>query len=441
MLKTPDQIDAPSIIGGAQRYARAGGEVSLSRPSAGGDVPRLDAHDAARLDELFADLTDKARRVFGFPMNTAFDYSDLERFLAFPMNNVGDPFGDSNYAVNCHEFEREVIDFFAQLYRIQKNNYWGYVTHGGTEGNMYGLYLAREVCPNGVVYFSEDTHYSVMKIVHVLDMKHIIVKSQDNGEMSYDDLEDMLRLNRDKPVIILANIGTTMKGAVDSLEKIRTALHNNAIHHSYIHCDAALFGMMLPFIKDASAFDFPAGADSIAVSGHKFIGMPMPSGVVIAKKFNVERVKAAIEYIGASDTTIAGSRNALTTLMLWRSIRALGRRGFEQRVKAVLALTYYALERLNDIGWPAWANPFSNTIVLERPPREVTRKWQLAVKDDIAHVIVMPHVSKARIEEFIEDLRQVMRLAASAPDPRRGPAALRKTGIGARHGLTAPARS
>lgn len=441
MSKTPAQNDAPAANGADQHDKQLPREASLSRPKAGKDGPRLDAHDSERLDELFADLADKARRVFGYPINTAYDYSDLERFLAFPMNNVGDPFGDSHYAVNCHEFEREVIDFFAQLYRIQKNNYWGYVTHGGTEGNMYGLYLAREVCPNGVVYFSEDTHYSVMKIVHVLDMKHIIVKSQQNGEMSYDDLEAALRLNRDKPVIVLANIGTTMKGAVDSLEKIQAALHNTAIHHSYIHCDAALSGMMLPFINDAPSFDFSAGADSIAVSGHKFIGMPMPSGVVIAKKINVERVKAAIEYIGASDTTIAGSRNALTSLMLWRSIRALGRKGFEQRVRGVLALTDYTLGRLNDIGWRAWANPCSNTIVLERPPREVARKWQLAVQDDVAHVIVMPHVSKAQIEAFIEDLRQLEHPATPAPDPRRGPAAPRKTGIGARRGLTPGARS
>lgn len=375
------------------------------------------ALDEARLDKLHAELTERAHNLIGYPTNIAFDYRGLERFLTFPMNNVGDPYGDSLYAINCHEFEREVIDFFAQLYRIQKPNYWGYVTHGGTEGNMYGLYLAREVCPNGVVYFSEDTHYSAMKIVHVLNMKHIVVRSQANGEMSYEDLADMLRLNRDKPVIVLANIGTTMKGAVDDLGRIRAALHENAIHHSYIHCDAALSGMMLPFIKDAPAFDFAAGADSIAVSGHKFIGMPMPSGAVIAKRHNVERVKAAIEYIGASDTTIAGSRNALSTLMLWRAIHMFGRKGFEARVKACLALTDYALTRLAEIGWRAWANPCANTVVLDRPPREIVRKWQLAVKDDIAHIIVMPHVDQAQIDAFIADLRRV----APANDPRRGP--------------------
>lgn len=391
-------------------------------PQARREATGLDAPDQARLDRLYDALKARAGNLIGYPTNIAYDYHGLEKFLAFPMNNVGDPFGDSLYAINTHEFEREVIEFFASLFHIQRPNYWGYVTHGGTEGNMYGLYLAREVCPNGVVYFSEDTHYSAMKIVHVLNMKHIVVRSQDNGEMDYDDFADMLRLNRDKPVIVLANIGTTMKGAVDDLAKIREALHDNAIHHSYIHCDAALFGMMLPFMKDAPAFDFAAGADSIAVSGHKFIGMPMPSGAVIAKRHNVERVKAAIEYIGASDTTIAGSRNALSTLMLWRAIHAFGRKGFESRVKSCMRMTEYVLDRLAEIGWPAWANRCSNTVVLERPPREIVRKWQLAVKDDFAHVIVMPHVGKAQIDAFIEDLRGL----APARDPRRGPPSRRR---------------
>ena len=52
---------------------------------------------------------------------------------------------------------------------------------GGTEGNMYGLYLGRELFPDGIVYFSEDTHYSVLKITRVLKARNIMIKSQPNG--------------------------------------------------------------------------------------------------------------------------------------------------------------------------------------------------------------------------------------------------------------------
>jgi len=99
--------------------------------------PTLSEGDRERLDELYARLREKADTFLGYPANMAYDYSGLERFLEFPLNNVGDPFGDGHYGVNTHEFERDVIDFFAQLFHIPKNQYWGYVTHGGTEGNMY----------------------------------------------------------------------------------------------------------------------------------------------------------------------------------------------------------------------------------------------------------------------------------------------------------------
>jgi histidine decarboxylase len=360
--------------------------------------------DKKRLDELYSKLNERAENFLGYPSNRAYDYKEIERFLSLPINNVGDPFDDNLYGVNTHEFEREVLDFFAKLYHMPKKNYWGYVTHGGTEGNMYGLYLAREMCPGGIVYFSEDTHYSVPKIVRVLGMTHIVVRSQANGEMSYDDLREILRMNRDKPVIILANIGTTMKGAADNIEKIEEALRNNAIRRSYIHCDAALGGMILPFVKNAPVFDFRTKIDSIAVSGHKFIGMPFPSGVVIAKKHNVERVKTAIEYIGAADTTISGSRNGITPLMLWLAIRRLGQNGFKEQVIQVLRLTAYTVEQLTKKGWDAWANNYYNTVVIKRPSKKVIKKWQLAVQGDIAHIVIMPHTKKEQIDGLVADL-------------------------------------
>ena len=99
----------------------------------------------------------------------------------YSLNNVGDPFHDSNFRSNTHEVEREVITRFADLMHLARDQAWGYVTSGGTEGNMYGLYMGRELFPDGVVYFSQDTHYSVRKLLRVLKTRNIMIKSQDNG--------------------------------------------------------------------------------------------------------------------------------------------------------------------------------------------------------------------------------------------------------------------
>lgn len=365
---------------------------------------QLSPEDNAKLDKLYEKFKESYKTSLGYPCNTAYDYTLLERFFEYSINNVGDPFDDGLYRINTKEFERDVLSFFAHLYHISENEYWGYVTHGGTEGNMYGLYLGREVYDKGIVYFSEDTHYSIFKIVHVLGMKHVVIKSQRNGEMDYDDLHSVLATHRDNPVIILANIGTTMKGAIDRIDIINDTLNKNVIRERYIHCDAALGGMILPFVKDAPVFDFRLPIDSISVSGHKFIGMPFPSGVVIAKKQNVERIRTAIEYIGASDTTLSGSRNGITSLMFWVAIKSLGYEGFEKRVEECLGLTKYAVERCNANGWFAQANEFYNTVVIKRPSTEIVTKWQLAVQGDMAHLIIMPNVTKDKIDAFINDL-------------------------------------
>ena len=302
--------------------------------------------------------------------------------------------------------EREVIGLFADMMRLPRDDAWGYVTSGGTEGNMYGLYIGRETFPDGIVYFSQDTHYSVVKIMRVLKARNIMIKSLDNGEIDYDDLHETIRINRDAPVIFMANIGTTMKGAVDDVGKVRDILADLAVSNYYIHADAALSGMILPFVDDPQPFGFDAGFDSVAVSGHKMVGSPMPCGVALTRNEYVSRIARSIEYVGVLDTTLTGSRNAITPLMLWYAFQQKGMDGFRQIVRECLDVAEYAVARFNDSGIPAWRNRNSVTVVFPRPSYEVVRKWQLAPYEDIAHLITMPHVTRETIDQVVDDCLQ-----------------------------------
>ncbi len=368
----------------------------------------------ARLDQLFHRLDDYRSTFVGYPCTADLDYSELFRFLQFPVNNVGDPYKDGTYQLHTHDFEREVIDWFAELCHAPKDSYWGYVTNGGTEGNMYGLYLAREMHPDGIVYYGQDTHYSVSKMLRVLKMRSIMIKSQPNGQMDCEDLRSSLNYQRHQTPIIFANIGTTMREAVDDIPKIQSLLADLAIPSSYIHCDAALSGMTLPFMEDAPHFDFRNKVDSISISGHKFIGAPIPCGIVLANKHHVQRIARSIEYVGTLDTTITGSRNAITPLMLWYSIHKWGREGFAQRVKQCLENAEYAVQKLQEYGVEAWRNPWAITVVFPRPTPEITEKWQIAVQDEIGHMLVMPHIDKTLIDTFVKEF------AASKHDEDHG---------------------
>lgn len=356
-----------------------------------------------KLDGLLEQMRSASARQVGYPGSQRFDYSPLLPFLKYSINNVGDPFHDSNYRVNTHEIERDVIARMAELTRIDPEQAWGYVTSGGTEGNMYGLYLARELFPNAMFYFSEDTHYSVLKNVRVLNARYIMIKRQENGEIDYQDLSDMIRVHRDLPVVIMANIGTTMRGAIDNLDRIRQILQDQAITSAYIHADAALSGMILPYVPEPQPFGFDAGIDSISISGHKLIGAPLPCGVVITRKSYVERVGRAVEYVGVHDTTLSGSRSAFAPLMLWYALNTLGEEGFRDLVQGMMDTAEYAVSRFNACGIPAWRHKNSATVVFPRPPAKVFEKWQIAPEGREAHIITMPHVTREMIDEFVED--------------------------------------
>ncbi len=359
---------------------------------------------AAVLQRLKTQFDEASGEFVGYPCNLQFDYGELLPFLNYSINNIGDPFAPSNYRVTTREQECEVINTYAEWTHAPMDNVWGYVTNGGTEGNMYGLYLAREMYPDGMVYFCEETHYSVTKILHVLGARNIMIRGQANGEMDYDDLRETLRLHRDVPPIIFANIGTTMKGAVDNIPKIKQIMKELAISRYYIHSDAALSGMILPFVDNPQPFDFSAGADSISVSGHKLVGSPMPCGIVLAKKDNVRRIARSIEYIGAMDTTIMGSRNGFTPLLLWYAFTKLGREGLRDIVQTSLERTEYALNAFQKAGIDAWCNENSITVVFPRPSDSVIAKWQIAPYLDIAHMITLPHVTETMIDAVIADV-------------------------------------
>ena len=356
-----------------------------------------------RLNQLLNTIKGVDQRQVGYPTNQNFDYSPLIPFLKYSINNVGDPFHQTNYWANTHEFEREVILHFAQLTGLEPDNAWGYVTSGGTEGNMYGLYLARELHPDGMLYFSEEAHYSILKSARVLNMPHTTVKRRTDGEIDYDDLRDMLTVHQDRPAIILATIGTTMRGAVDDIPTIRQIIDELGIEEHYIHADAAFSGMILPYVDDPQPFGFDAGINSISISGHKLIGAPLPCGVVVTRKHLVETLGRAVELVGVNDTTLSGSRNALTPLMLWYAINRYGAEVWRETVRGMLNTAEYAVQRFNEHGIHAWRHQNSPTVVFDRPSQEVFDRWQIAPEGEVAHIITMPHVDFQTIDQLVDD--------------------------------------
>jgi histidine decarboxylase len=368
-------------------------------------VMNLSIANKERLDSFWSYCLQHQYFNIGYPESADFDYSSLYRFFNFSLNNCGDWRELSNYALNSFEFEEDVMQYFAELFKISFQESWGYVTNGGTEGNMFGCYLARELFPNSTLYYSKETHYSVAKIAKLLRMKSCLVDTLDNGEINTDDLIQKILFNKDKQPIIFANIGTTMSGAVDNIANIQLQLKQINIdrHNYYLHADAALSGMILPFVNNPQPFTFADGIDSISVSGHKMIGSPIPCGVVVAKCKNVDRISVDVDYISARDQTISGSRNAHSVLMMWSAIHSHSPLEWRQRIEHCLNMAQYAVNKFQAAGIRAWRNPNSITVVFPSPSEKVSRHYHLAVSGASAHLITMPHHKTAqKIDELIQ---------------------------------------
>lgn len=351
------------------------------------------------------EMRDHEETFIGFPDNLAYDWTPVASVSAVYLNNCGDPFSTLSWKKHSKFHEQEVVKYFLDLYNISHDDGWGYTTSGGTEGNMEGIFLGRETYPEAILYYSEDTHYSIGKIANILRVSSEVIPSQAHGEIDYQALETALTKNIDKPAIICVNCGTTVKGAYDDLDKVIAILKKLGITERYIHVDAALSGMIVPFLKTAPKYTFPEGIDSIAISMHKFFGCPIISGLVLARKKYVERIKQKIQYVNSHDTTISGSRNGQVPIYIWYLITNYGSKVFARDAKKCVENAKYLHKQLNANNYPAKLNKHSTTVYFKRPSEKLAEKWQLSCHDDIAHIVVMQHVNKAILDKFIVDLQ------------------------------------
>lgn len=333
----------------------------------------------------------------GYPCNFGYDYSDAFKYLKYNLNNVGDPFTGTNYSLNTMETEKDVLKFFANLWSIEREH-WGYITFSGTEGNMEGLLIGRERFPNGILYTSDQSHYSIFKIVKLFRMEVKIVPTKKSGEMDCEKLKEIL--DKSKPAIINANIGTTMKGGVDDVEKIvEILLENNIDYH--LHADGALMGFVLPFLYNDLSFS--RYIHSISISGHKFLGVPFPCGIFMVEKRFKEYIVQKVEYISSLDATIMGSRNGHSPLFIDCCIKKKGYYGFREDIYRCLYRAQWFTNLMKSHGIDAWINNHSITVIFPRPSDKIIKKWALATENDISHVITMPHVTKKLLGEFLDD--------------------------------------
>jgi histidine decarboxylase len=350
----------------------------------------------------------------GFPAATDIDFRDLADLHNTIINNIGDPEKDGREPRNSKAIERAVVGQLIELFGGHPRDCWGYVTQAGsTEGNQFGLWIAREHFPAGVLYFSAAAHYSVPKAARILRMSadSVTVAADGSGEMDYDDLVNAATARADRPAIVVATVGTTMTEAVDDVSRIHAALDKAGVRSRHIHVDGALSGVPLALdggpvarlLSTSNTRSARFDADSVCISGHKFFATPHPNGVALARRDHVWRVSHAVDYVDGVDATWSGSRTGHNAVELWLAL-GIGLDGHRQRVARSRVLAAYLEQRLVAAGWTAWRHPHAFTVVLESPPLTILNRWSLATSSGWSHVICVPGLTQATIDHFLSEL-------------------------------------
>ncbi|MFI1258921.1 histidine decarboxylase [Streptomyces netropsis] len=311
-----------------------------------------DEQRTAVLAKLERYLGGQRGRLLGYQVNLSLDgHAALGRFLGYHINNIGDPFVDSNYSLHSRWLERAVLEHYARLWhaplpedpaRPGAEDGWGYVlSMGSTEGNLYAMWNARDYLdgnalvrdevsgdascrtsylraqhpddnPNAympVAFFSQETHYSHIKAMRVLDIPTFYdlggslypgecpIDVAGTGMQTYNgwplggvpttggdegpgtvDVDALVALvdffaAKGHPVLVNFNIGSVFKGAYDDVqgacERLRPVFERHglvdrtvrfdpddptrvSIRNGYwIHVDGALGGAYAPYLEKA----------------------------------------------------------------------------------------------------------------------------------------------------------------------------------------------
>lgn len=330
-------------------------------------------------------------------------------------NNVGNPFDEEQLLLNTSSIEKEVIQEFGPLYGIPKDKVWGFVTNSGTDGNMHGIYfgakiLQKETGMLPIVYVSDEAHYSAYRICDVQNLEIRLIKHDKLGRMDPDELRKSI--DPSKPALIVFAIGSTFMGATDDQSAIKKVLDEVKPIAVYKHLDAALFGGYFPFtpFKDIVNME-KQGFDSIAISGHKFLGIDEPCGLFLSKKDVIDSQKSfKVAYLNSEMPLISCSRSAVAPLKFYWILKHVGKESFAKQAKDMLENTEYLQQKLDEIGYPAWHMPYSNTVFFKRPEEWIRQKYSLAngfipeYGGNLSHIVVMQHVKRNIIDEFVSDL-------------------------------------
>ncbi|WP_297435628.1 tyrosine decarboxylase MfnA [Thermococcus sp.] len=327
--------------------------------------------------------------------------------------NLGDP----GLHVGSQTVEGEAVEMLSNLLGLDKG--YGNIVSGGTEANILAVRAFRNLA--GVeepeLILPKSAHFSFLKAGEMLGVKLVWAKLRKDYSVDVRDIEDKITGNT---IGIVGIAGTTGLGVVDDIP----ALSDLALDYGLpLHVDAAFGGFVIPFAKalgyELPEFDFRLkGVKSVTIDPHKMGMVPIPAGgIIFREKRFVEAISVPAPYLAGGkvwQATITGTRPGANALAVWAMMKHLGFSGYREVVRRTMKLSRWFADELKKIPdvylirEPVLNIVSFGTRNLEKVEEELKKRgWGISAHRGYIRIVMMPHVRREHLEEFLEDLEDI----------------------------------
>ena len=320
--------------------------------------------------------------------------------------------GDAGLFPGTLRLEKETISKLAEL--LHGEGSAGFIVSGGTEANLLALLAARNTADvsSPEVILPQSAHFSFSKICSLLRIKP--VQASLDSAFRVDPASVRHCINRNT-IAVVGTVGTAELGAVDPIDKLSDIALEYGV---YLHVDAALGGLILPFLENAPAFDFRLkGVKSITVDPHKMGLATVPAGGILFRDSAcLEHIKTETPYLTEDvQYTFVGTKSGASVAATWAVFESLGREGFTKTVNRCLRLTKTLSASLESRGFNLVTKPALNIVAFRSSNSKLLvkalrqRGWFVSYvpRLDCVRIIVMPHLRKRHVAAFLKDLSEI----------------------------------
>lgn len=357
------------------------------------------------------------------------------------------------------EIEVEVINHLCKLYGYDQNAD-GVFTSGGSQSNQTAIILARDWFCNYVLnydvkkhglpenfrklrmYTSEISHFSMEKSAHILGLGYEAVRKvpvNSVKQMDINKLKEMVaedKANGNIPFLIVATVGTTDFGSIDSIKDICKIASENKM---WVHADAAYGSGVIMSDKYAYKVADLKLCDSITVDFHKMFLLPIScSAVLIKEKADFDALTIHADYLNREEDEEDGYTNLVdkslqTTrrfdaLKVWMSFQVRGKDGWSKLINTSMDNAQYLYEKLAaDKDFFVVTRPEISSVVFryvrenldcdeinKKVRRALIHKYGIVIGQTISDnkvclkfTLLNPVITHEKLDELIETIRKL----------------------------------